>query len=423
MELKRILKNILKENESLTFEELKAREIDIQALLNLKSNKIITFTGFRRAGKTSLMQLTAKALKGNSFLFFNFEDERLPESSEVLTQLMVAIEEMYPNRPEVLFLDEIHIMPGWSKFLFRIMKTGYRIFISGSSSKLGVTEIPTELRGRTLNREIYPLNFREYLGFLNISTDISFDKQRAVVARYFAQYLDFGGFPELVESSELERREVIQEYYRTLVQRDIIERFNVRNVSLFEATIKLLLNSLSVSISKLTKTLKSMGYDCSKNTIANYITYLGKTYFLHQAFYYSNNVKDQMQYPRKIYFIDTGFIRFLSLNPDAGRGLENLVAIELRRRGYDLYYWKNAKGEEVDFLLVKDQSVKELIQVCYSMISLDTREREIKGLIKAMKHFGLEKGVILTVDSEETIHEGKFTISVIPVMDWLLGGN
>jgi hypothetical protein len=144
------------------------------------------------------------------------------------------------------------------------------------------------------------------------------------------------------------------------------------------------------------------------------------SFFLYQALFYSNNVKDQMQYPRKVYFIDNGFLKYLSLNPNRSRSFENLVAVELKRRGYKLFYWKNPKGEEVDFVIIENETVSQLIQVCYNMTFEDTREREIRALKKGMQHFGLDKGTILTLNQEETINENDFEITVMPVSNWLL---
>ncbi len=127
-----------------------------------------------------------------------------------------------------------------------------------------------------------------------------------------------------------------------------------------------------------------------------------------------------MQYPRKVYFIDNGFLKYLALNPDRSRSFENLVAIELKRRGYKLFYWKNLKGEEVDFVIIENETVLQLIQVCYNMTLEDTREREIRSLKKAMQHFGLGQGTILTLNQEETIIENGFEITVIPASKWLL---
>lgn len=424
MEIRKIIKDILKENQEITLKNLKKRDFDIKVLFNKKTDKIFTFTGFRRVGKTYLLFLIKEQVEKEFCIYFNFEDERLPESTEVLTQLLYAIEELYHKKPGFLFLDEIHIIPGWGKFLRRIMNKGYKLFVTGSSSKLGLKEIPTELRGRTLNYTILPLSFPEYLffkGFTAGSDDMD-SYQEVEFNRLFDHYLVYGGFPELVDAGELERKEVIQEYFRTLVQRDLIERFNIKEDALLMAAIKLVLNSLMISISKLTNTLKSMGFRCSKNTISNYLSYMEKSFFLYQALFYSTNVKDQLQYPRKVYFIDNGFLKYLSLNPDRSRSLENLVAVELKRRGYDLYYWRNTRGEEVDFVVLEGENgkVHQLIQVSYDLALADTREREIRALKKGMKHFGLNKGIILTHSQEEFLQEDDAEINIIPLPQWLL---
>jgi len=420
MELRSVIKDILKENRGVRPKNLKERSFNISALLDKKTDKINTFTGFRRVGKTYLLFLIMKKVNDGSCIYFNFEDERIPESTDVLTQLIYAVEELYPEQYNILFLDEIHIIPGWGKFLRRIKDQGYKVFVTGSSSKLGLKEIPTELRGRTRNHSIFPLAFKEYLAFKDILFD-DFDSHRQTeINRILDEYLVYGGFPEIYEADDIERREVIQEYFRTLVQRDLIERFNIRQEALLRSTIKLLMNSLTISISKLTNTLKSIGYRCSKNTISNYLSYMESSFFLHQALFYSNNVKDQMQYPRKVYFIDNGFLKYLSLNPNRSRSFENLVAIELKRRGYNLFYWKNPKDEEVDFVIIENETVSQLIQVCYNMTFEDTRTREIKALKKAMQHFSLDKGTILTLNQEESIKGKDFEITVVPISKWLL---
>jgi len=420
MELRRVIKDILKESQGIRPKNLIERSFNISMLLDKKTNKINTFTGFRRVGKTYLLFLIMEKLSDESSIYFNFEDERIPESTDVLTQLLCAVEELYPEQYNILFLDEIHIIPGWGKFLRRIKDQGYQVFVTGSSSKLGLKEIPTELRGRTRNYPIFPLAFQEYLTFKDIAFDDIDSHRQTEISRVLDEYLVYGGFPEIYDADDIERREVIQEYFRTLVQRDLIERFNIRQEALLRSTIKLVLNSLTISISKLTNTLKSIGFRCSKNTISNYLSYMESSFFLCQALFYSNNVKDQMQYPRKVYFIDNGFLKYLSLNPDISRSFENLVAVELKRRGYKLFYWKNLKGEEVDFVIIENETVSQLIQVCYNMTFEDTREREIRALKKGMHHFGLEKGMILTLNQEESINGKDFEITVVPISKWLL---
>jgi predicted AAA+ superfamily ATPase len=420
MKIRKVIKDILLENENINIKDLKKRNFNINSLIKKKLNKIITLTGFRRVGKTYLLFLILEKIKSEFFIYFNFEDERIPESTEVMTELMFAVEELYRKQPAYLFFDEIHIIPGWGKFLRRVLNKGYKIFVTGSSSKLGLKEIPTELRGRTINYTIFPLSFLEFLHFKGIEINKLYSQKEIVIKNIFEEYLVYGGFPELYESNEIERKEVIQEYFRTLVQRDLIDRFNIREEALLNSTVKLILNSLMISISKLTKTLQSMGFRCSKNTISNYITYLEKSFFLIQTHYYSKNVKDQLQYPRKIYFIDNGFIKYLSLNRDQTRFLENAVALELTRRGQEFYYWKSQRGEEIDFVLMEKEKVSQLVQVSYDISLTDTREREVRALAKGFKLFGLQKGMILTFDSEEMIRTGEYEIEVKPVWKWLL---
>lgn len=420
MDVRSVIKDILKENESISIKDLKDRDFDAASLIQKKLNKIITLTGFRRVGKTYLLFLVMEEIKNEFFVYFNFEDERIPETTEVLTELIYAMEELYNKQPSYLFFDEIHIIPGWGKFLRRIQDKGYKIFVTGSSSKLGLKEIPTELRGRTINYTLFPLSFQEYLNFKEVEMDRLLALKEIEIKRIFREYLTFGGFPEIYDADEIERKEVIQEYFRTLVQRDLIERFNIREDALLNDTVKLLLNSLTVSISKMTKTLQSMGYRCSKNTISNYISYLEKSFFLFQVMYYSRNVKDQMQYPRKIYIIDNGFLKYLALRPGESRILENIVAVELKRRGYEFFYWKSSKGEEIDFVLMEKGVATQLIQVSVDISQPDTREREIQALRKGMKHFGMNKGLILTYEAEEIIQHNGSEIEVRPVWKWLL---
>jgi predicted AAA+ superfamily ATPase len=420
MDLRLVIKNILKENENIRIKDLKDREFDVASLMQKRLNKIITLTGFRRVGKTYLLFLLMEKIRNGFFVYFNFEDERIPEETEVLTEFIYAVEELYNKQPSYLFFDEIHIIPGWGKFLRRIMDKGHKIFVTGSSSKLGLKEIPTELRGRTINYTLFPLSFLEYLNFKEVEVGSALALKEIEIKRIFREYLTYGGFPEIYDADEIERKEVIQEYFRTLVQRDLIERFAIREEALLNDTVKLLLNSQTVSISKMTKTLQSMGYRCSKNTISNYISYLEKSFFLFQVMYYSRNVKDQMQYPRKIYFIDNGFLKYLSLQPGESRILENLVAVELKRRGNEFFYWRSGKGEEVDFLLMEKGMPAKLIQVSVDISRLDTREREVRSLIKGMKHFGLMKNLILTFEQEEIIKHNGYEIEVRPVWKWLL---
>ena len=168
-----------------------------------------------------------------------------------------------------------------------------------------------------------------------------------------------------------------------------------------------------------------------KTTLSNYISYIEKSYFMYSLPLFSRKVKDQLQYPRKIYFVDNGFITCLSVkfSDNTGRLYENLVFIELRRRtagdlNKELFYWKSQRGEEVDFVLRDNLKTKQLIQVCYDMEDYDTRKRELRALVKASEELKCDDLLVITNDreGEEEVksRSGKIKkIKYIPIWKWL----
>jgi predicted AAA+ superfamily ATPase len=287
----------------------------------MKPRKIIAVTGFRRVGKTYLLlQLISKTLKDQNKeqeVYINFDDERIPEKTEFLTELLPTIKQTFKKETQHIFLDEIQNMPNWSKWLRRIYDTeNFGIFVTGSSSKVSSREIPTELRGRCLEIKVFPLSFREFLRFKNMKIDPSVlqysENEKTKVTRALDEYLRFGGMPEVVLSDEERKSEILQQYYGTVVRRDIVERFNVKNEEGLKAMMRLLLNSTQYSISRLYDTLKSLNYEIGKTTLLHYIQYVESSYFTHSLPIFSYKIKDHLQYPRKIYFIDNGFISSLS---------------------------------------------------------------------------------------------------------------
>src|SRR3989344_7552721 len=170
----KIIKTILAEWKSKKIPEIIPREINIQDYLNLKVNKIIVLNGFRRVGKTYILYgLANELLKSNSreeVVHINFEDERIPLKTEFLSGLLPTAEEIFDKKIRYLFLDELHNIPNWSKWLRRTYDNlNLKIFVSGSSSRMSEEEIPTELRGRFLEIKIFPLSFKEFLKFKELS--------------------------------------------------------------------------------------------------------------------------------------------------------------------------------------------------------------------------------------------------------------
>ena len=294
--------------------------------------------------------------------------------------------------------------------------------LTGSSSKLLSTEIATELRGRTHSVTILPYAFPEFLDAHGIPVPMAdpsllHSPKRADIKRMYRLYEKKGGYPGLPEE---EYRDVLQEYYRVMFSRDIIERFAVKNIRLLEDYLKIQLSrfaSLS-SISNLEKDLTALGYRLSKNTLNAYLGYAKDVFLLFEAPIFSPKVKNQLLYPRKVYGVDHGLlnaIRF-SLSEDRGRILENMVFIELKRRRKEIFYFANKS--ECDFVLVQDRKATHAIQVCHSPGEATTREREVRGLVEAMDGFGLKKGLIITDDETGEIREGNKKIVLKPY--WFL---
>lgn len=417
------------------FPDIIPREVDLGSYLDLKPRKLIVVTGFRRIGKTYLLfQLQNELLRKRDkeqIIYINFDDERIPERTEFLTKLLPTIRQTFSKEPEFIFLDEIQNMPNWSRWLRRIYDSeGLKIFVTGSSSKVSSREIPTELRGRCLEIKVFPLSFGEFLGFretdINIKAVKYSEKEMTKLVKMLDEFIYYGGMPEVVLASEEKKFELLQQYYGTVVSRDIIERFRVKNEVGLKTMLKLLLNSTQYSISRMYDTLKSLNYSIGKTTLLNYMNYVESSYFIHSLPIFSPKVKDQLQYPRKVYFIDNGFINALStkLSKNMGRLYENVVAIELLRRyskkEVELYYWKDRRGKEVDFVIKDGLKIKQLIQVCYDMDDYDTKKREIDALLKSSNELKCKDLLVITRDGEGIEEHKNRKIKIIPLWKWLL---
>lgn len=339
-------------------------------------NKATVITGFRRSGKTYLLfsaikQIERSGLGRKDVIYINFEDDRLLPQEDTLTQLLPAIVQEFGQKPQYLFLDELQNMPNWSKWLRRILDNEpIKIVVTGSSSRLSSYELPTELRGRSWETKIYPLSFTEYTRF---------------GGQGFLDYLIYGGFPEVVLSPLEKKTELLQNYFQTVVQREIIERFKIKNDPALKALLRLLLNSTYFTVSKTYQNLKSIGLVVGKTTLNNFLGNIESSYFIRQLSIHSHSSKNKLLYPRKIYVVDNGFITTLStkFSTNRGRLLENMVYWHLSRKHEELAYYKDERGKEVDFVVLQNGQAKSLYQVCSDLDDHETRNREINNLIAA----------------------------------------
>lgn len=418
--------------------DLKERDFDY-GMLNFK-NKALILVGLRRSGKSYLMfqiikKLSEKNPKSN-LLYINFEDERLLNADvALLTELLPAIRtnfDLDEKKPLYLFLDEIQSIMGWEKWARRILdkEKNVRIIITGSSSKLSSAEIATEMRGRSVSCFVHPLSFKEFLNFkkINIPENLIAHPDRFKIQKAFKEYLLWGGLPEVaLLNKKRDKIIVLQEYFNTIINKEIKERHNIENQTALDVLLKLIVSNFAslVSLSKLHKIMMSIGINVGKNTLADYLVYIKESFFINFVEIFSYNIKNKLQYPRKSYVADAGFIRALSSKTDLekGRLLENLVFNSLKRKNQEINYFQDNK--ECDFLIKNLLKITEVIQVT-CVLNDNNSKREIDGLLEAIQKFKLKEGLIITENIQQNleykISGKKIKVKVMPAWQWLLEG-
>ena len=407
-----------------------------QAVLPLLPRKADTVIGMRRSGKTwflfqCMSELLEKGVPKESMLYLNLEDERLlPLKTENLTLIPEVFYRRHPenkNRLCYLFFDEIQNADNWEKFVRRLLDSeNVQICLTGSSAKLLSKEIATSLRGRGISTEIFPCSVTEALSAQGIALEGNLrpgGKLRAVVENRFRKYLTEGGFPEVLNMAEQYRIRILQDYLDVVILRDLVERHGISNTASLRNLIRYLMdnNACLFSVNKFYNDLKSQGIACGKNTLHEYMDYMTDAFLFFQVRLYSKSERARSINPRKIYAIDPGLVRACSRNvtPDWGHLLENVVFLELRRRGGSIDYYRTARGREVDFLKTDMYGAKKLIQVCASFSAKSTRNREISALTEAMDELGIETGTIVTLSEEESIETECGKIHAIPAWLWI----
>jgi len=403
-----------------------------------KANKIVTIIGPRRAGKTFfLFQLMEDLIKNGvnkeEIIYLNFEDPRLInlEASEI-REIIKIHWESFSREKNYLFIDEPQNVENWELGVRSLYDEGFEIYLTGSSSKLLSKEIATSLRGRSLAYLLTPFSFKEYLRMKGEVPEIPkmSSKEKAKLIYLLNDFLDFGGFPEVIkENSKEEKLRILQSYFELVVFRDIVERYNIKNSKLIKWMIKSLISSFSneVSINKMYLTLKSQNIKSSKNTLYTYFSLLEDSFFIFnlQKFSFSERKKEFSQ--SKVYLNDVGFVKLIESSRELGKKMENSVFLELNRRKKvleDISYWKNSQQEEVDFVVSESKKVKKLIQVCYNTENQKTLDREIRSLLKAGKELKCKKLVIINKDLEKEKDFEWFgikgRIKFIPLWKWML---
>jgi len=419
---KEIFKILIKEFEEFKIDKVFKRKLSIP----LNTNKIITISGPRRCGKTFYFYQLINELRNKypieRIVYINFEDDRiLPLNFKELDLLIESYFELYPeikDKDFFLFLDEIQNIDNWEIFVRRIYdKEKVKLFVTGSSSKFLSKEIATSLRGRTLNYKLYPLNFAEFLSFKGVEVDKHFEysKQKYIIKKLLDEYINYGGFPEVVLDSSNLKRDILKNYYELVIYKDLVERYSIRNINFLKSLMRYLLTNMSNIFSiKSYYNIASKEFRISWDTVLEYISYLEEIELIYLVPIFSYSLKVQQVNPKKLYVIDNGLRNVVSFkfSGDEGRLVENVVFNRLKEMGFEVYYWKR-KGD-VDFVYMNKNKLTA-INVSYAD-SLNKREVESLLEFKDVYKKSVEKLIIITKDTQKIEND----VVYVPLWKWLL---
>jgi len=378
---------------------------------------VLILSGIRRSGKSTIMRVLQEE-QSESDYYFNFDDERLIQFELNDFQILLEVLIELFGKQSTFYFDEIQNIEGWERFVRRLYEQGNKIFITGSNANLLSRELGTHLTGRNIQLEVYPLSFKEIVHHKHpelIEKKIFSTSEIGTLLNIFEAYMTFGGIPEYVKFKKIE---YIKNLYEGILYRDIIVRYNISN----EKPLKELVYYFASNIGKefsYSKLGEYLGI-ASPHTVAKYCSYLDDCYLCFFLNRYSHSLKKQIQYNKKCYMIDPAMIQLIGfrVSEDRGRLLENVVFLQLKMRGEEIFFHKEQK--ECDFIIRKGNQVVQSIQVASHLADKKVRAREIEGLLEAMKAYHLTEGIIITENEEEEFEVEGFQVKIIPIWKWLL---
>lgn len=391
--------------------------------IDLHSKLAQVVIGVRRSGKSTLCRKVLHDA-GVKAAYVNFDDERLENlQREDLNNLLETLYIVY-GEFEYLLLDEIQNVDGWPLFVNRLLRQNMHLLITGSNAKLLSNELTTHLTGRHQKIALYPFSFAEYTDYKKINTKSFTTKAQAELKRALHDYLQQGGFPELL--TETNKQGYIMGLLEAVIKRDITKRFRVRYPEVLYRLATHLIDNFAQEYNA--DTLAKL-FGVSDHTIDTYCKYLQEAFLLLSVHRFSYKSKERIR-GEKLYVIDPAFIanrQNIFASQSLGWRLENVVFIELLHRASkyfaDVFYYRD-RTFEVDFIIAKSGRVEGLYQVCYDMTDEKTRKREINSLLQGAHKFNCSNLTIVTFEQEETIIvDDQHTIHVVPATKWLINDN
>lgn len=376
-------------------------------------------TGVRRCGKSTILKMIIKKLREEkhvddeqilSYRFDSMEYEDMT-TKELYLELKSKI---IQSKKTYLFLDEIQEIEGWEKVVNTLASDfDVDIYITGSNSRMMSSEISTYLTGRYITFHVYTLSFEEYLMFKKSYTTLKDLKQE------FSQYVRLGGFPatHLQDYSQDEVYTIVKDIYNSTIFSDIVRRNQVKKIDQLERVVKYTFNNIgnTFSAKSISNYFKSEQRKIDNETVYSYLEKLQKAYILHKCSRYDLQGKDILKTQEKFYLADVS-LRYSVLGytvDSVAASLENIVYLELKRRGYDVYIGK-IKDKEIDFVATK-QNEKIYVQVTQEIKSEKTQKREYEQLLEIRDNY--PKYVVMADNFAGGNYEGIKTMNIV---DFLL---
>ena len=432
MSKKDIFKTLIAQKQS----EMPFSVIDRDVSLPIDGNEIITISGVRRCGKSTLMEiainrLLANGIKKENILWIGFDDERIKYmTAEELDLVLQAYREMYPAtelKDVWMFFDELPLVKDWEYFVLRLFKGSCKhIFICGSNASTLSVEMKSALRGWPHEIEVWPLSFREYLRFKGVDADSHLDQDKARVQVAFNEYNRLGGMPEPTLMPVLsEKYRKLQDYFDVMLLRDLVEHWQISKPQTVRYFLKRVMTTIAsrLSVNAIYREIKASGRKVTKDDLYDWLAWAQSIYLVRKLDVYSRSVKSEISIPGKYYVIDNG-LRSAVIplqSDDDGKQLENTVYLELlRRKAHNEELSFFSESGECDFVVSEGDEVKRLIQVTWDISDAETRKREFSGLLEAAKATGCRDLTIVTRDEEgEEIRDG-LNVRIVPVCRFLL---
>ena len=399
-------------------------------------NKATVIIGVRRCGKSTFLnqiasQILSEGAPKENLIYINFFDDRLsPLKTLGLDLILQAYYSLFPYKKTkekvYCFFDEIQVMPDWEAFVDRCIRTeNCEIYLSGSSAQMLSTEIATQMRGRALSWELFPFSLSEFSDFHQEKSDQPFNsRQKLILKNIFDIYWDSGGFPEVAGLNKSLRIKIHQEYFNSILFRDLIERYDIAHPrAVIDLAKKLIENTASMyTINSLTGFLKSLGYNVPKSAVSEYLKWFEDAYFLLTVRLFDASWRRSNVNTKKIYAIDHALVRSVSsgILVNSGHILENIVFMSLRRFTSEIYYYRTSGNKEVDFIIKNNEGIFMLFQVSETLVNPATRHREVNALKEAMTELNLKQGTIITRNEEESIPMASAVIEVISAWRFLI---